>query len=57
MKVKGNILINIALIMFVIYSLVDRFIIEIPNIVAIPVLILGIVFIFVGFYKQKGKNN
>lgn len=53
MKVKGKTLINIALIMFVIYTITDRFIIVLPNIIAIPILILGIVLIFLGWYKQK----
>ena len=55
MSIKGKTLINIALVMFVIYSLVDRFIFELPSIVAIPILILGIVMMFGGWYKQKNE--
>lgn len=56
MKIKGKILINIALIMFVLYTITDRFIFVLPNIVAIPILILGIIMMFAGWYMDKAKK-
>ena len=57
MKIKGKTLINITLIILVVYLLVDRFIVEIPNILAIPILIFGVVLLFLGWYKQKSNNH
>lgn len=57
MKIKGKTLINLALIILVVYLLVDRFIVEIPSILAIPILILGIVLLFLGWYKQRSNSN
>ena len=55
---KGRIseLTTIGILVYVIYSLVDRFIIEIPDSVAIPVMILGIVFILAGIIKTPKDN-
>lgn len=51
MKGKGSILTKVGLLIYVLYSLVDRFIVRIPDIIAIPIMILGIVMIVAGFIK------
>ena len=43
----------IGILMYIILSLVDRFIYKIPNFVYIPLAILGIVLIIVGFIAEK----
>lgn len=57
MKIKGSTLINIALLILILYSIIDRLIFQLPNIIAIPILILGVLLIFVGWYKKKGDNS
>lgn len=57
MKGKMSSLMKIGVFIYVIYSLVDRFIVGIPNIVAIPVMILGIVMIVIGFIKTPKDNT
>ena len=56
MKGKVSILTAIGILVYVVYSLVDRFIIEIPDIVAIPVIIIGIAFILIGIVKTPKGN-
>ena len=56
MKGKANGLTAIGALVYAIYSLVDRFIIEIPDIVAIPIMILGIVLIMTGIVKTPKDN-
>lgn len=56
MKGKVSILTMIGVLVYVVYSLVDRFIVEIPDIVAIPVIILGIILILTGILKTLKDN-
>ena len=56
MKGKVNILTTIGILVYVVYSLVDRFIIEIPDIVAIPIMLLGIIFILTGIVRAPTKK-
>ena len=56
MKGKVSVLTRIGILVYVIYSWVDRFIIEIPDIVAIPIMILGIVLIMTGIVKTPKDN-
>jgi prepilin signal peptidase PulO-like enzyme (type II secretory pathway) len=56
MKGKASALTAIGSLIYVIYSLVDRFIIEIPDVVAIPIMILGIVLILTGIVKTRKDN-
>jgi prepilin signal peptidase PulO-like enzyme (type II secretory pathway) len=56
MKGKVSILTLIGVVVYVVYSLVDRFIVEIPDIVAIPAIILGTIFILTGFVKTPRDN-
>ncbi|QQY79641.1 hypothetical protein EDD65_11222 [Keratinibaculum paraultunense] len=50
---KINTLIAIGNLIYVVYSLVDRFIMRIPDIVAIPMMIIGIAIILGGFVKMR----
>lgn len=52
MQKKMGIPIVLGLFMIAIYFIVDRFIVELPNLIAIPVMILAIVFILFGFLKS-----
>lgn len=56
MKGKVSVPTTIGILVYVIYSLVDRFIVAIPDIVAIPVMILGIVLIVAGIVKTPKDN-
>lgn len=43
----------IGILMYIILSVVDRFIYQIPDFVYIPLAILGIVLIIIGFIAEK----
>lgn len=50
----------IGILMYIILSVVDRFIYKIPDYVYIPLAILGIILIIIGFIiekKAKGGNK
>lgn len=47
-----SILINVGIIIYIVMSGIDRFVYHIPNVIYIPVAILGIALILIGFlYK------
>ncbi len=50
---KTNTLVVIGNLIYVIYSLVDRFIVRIPDILAIPIMVIGIAMILGGFVKMR----
>ncbi len=50
-----NILISVGIIIYIVMSGIDRFIYHIPNIIYIPVAIIGIALILLGFIKDKSK--
>lgn len=50
-----NILISMGIIIYIVMSGIDRFVYHIPNIMYIPVAILGIALILIGFFKDKSK--
>lgn len=56
MKGKVSALTMIGVVVYAVYSLADRFIIEIPDIVAIPVIILGTISILTGIVKTLKDN-
>ena len=56
MNGKVSILTMLGVVVYVVYSLVNRFIVEIPDIVAIPVIILGIILILTGILKTLKDN-
>ncbi len=56
MKGKVSVLTTIGVLLYVVYSLIDRFIVEIPDIVAIPVIIFGTICILTGIVKTSKDN-
>ena len=46
----------LGIILYVVLSLIDRFFYKIPDYIYIPLMVLGIVIIIVGFVIDK-KNN
>lgn len=54
MKEK-SFMISIGILLYVVLSMIDKFLYQIPNYIYIPMMILGIGIIIVGFIKDKGK--
>ena len=52
-----SILISVGSIIYIVMSGIDRFVYQIPNIIYIPVAILGIALILIGFFKDKFKQE
>ena len=52
-----QILICVGIIIYIAMSGIDRFVYHIPNIIYIPVAILGIALILIGFFKDKFKQE
>lgn len=48
-------LISIGVIIYIILNSVSRFVMDIPNIIYIPIAILGIIMILVGAFFEKRK--
>lgn len=46
-----SILISVGIIIYIVMSGIDRFVYHIPNVIYIPVAILGIILILIGFFK------
>lgn len=57
MKDKASKSTVIGVLIYVVYSLVDRFWVRIPDVVAIPALILGTVLILAGMMKPPKDNR
>jgi len=47
---------SLGILLYVVLSLIDRFFYKIPDYIYIPLMVLGIVIIIVGFFIDK-KNN
>lgn len=47
---------SLGILLYVVLSLIDRFFYKIPDYIYIPLMVLGIVMIIVGFVIDK-KNN
>ena len=47
-----SILINVGIIIYIVMSGIDRFVYHIPNVIYIPVAILGIALILIGFLDK-----
>ena len=52
-----NILICVGIIIYIAMFGIDRIVYHIPNIIYIPVAILGIALILIGFFKDKFKQE
>ena len=50
-------LISVGIVIYIVMSAVDRFIYHIPNVIYIPLAILGITLILIGFFKDKFKQH
>lgn len=48
---------SIGILLYIILSFIDRFIYKIPNTIYIPLAILGIVIIILGFVIDRRKNQ
>ena len=57
MKRELSILTKIGIIIYVVYSLVDRFIVGIPDIIAIPIMIIGIALMTIGNLKTSRDST
>lgn len=53
MMKERSYLISVGIVIYIVMSAVDRFIYHIPNIIYIPLAILGITIILIGFFKDK----
>ena len=49
------ILIDVGIAVYIAISGIDRFVYHIPNAIYIPVAIIGIALILIGFFKNKSK--
>ena len=52
-----SILISVGSIIYIVMSGIDRFVYQIPNIIYIPLAILGITLILIGFFKDKSQQH
>ena len=52
---KKNKLIGIGFLLYLLLTIVDRFILSIPDIIYIPTAILGIAFILTGIFQANKK--
>ena len=50
-------LISVGIVIYIVMSAVDRFIYHIPKIIYIPLAILGITLILIGFFKDKSQQH
>lgn len=48
-------LISLGIIIYIILTGIDKFVWKVPNYVYIPIAIVGIVLIIIGFIKDKNK--
>ena len=53
---KKNVFIHIGIAIYIIMSGIDRFVYHIPNMIYIPIAILGIALILIGFFKDKNNQ-
>lgn len=53
---ERNILTRAGIVIYIVMSGMDRFVYRIPNVVYIPVAILGIALILIGFFKNKSER-
>ena len=50
-----NIFISLGIVIYIVMSGIDKFVYRLPNMVYIPIAILGIILILIGFFFSK--NN
>ena len=52
-----NIFISLGIVIYIVISGIDKFVYRLPNMVYIPIAILGIILILIGFLKIKKDNH
>ena len=52
-----NIFISLGIVIYIVMSGIDKFVYRLPNMVYIPIVILGIILILIGFLKIKKDNH
>lgn len=52
---ERSFMISIGILLYVVLLMIDNFLYQIPNEIYIPMMILGIGIMIVGFIKDKGK--
>ncbi len=57
MKEKVNVLTSIGIIIYVITSIIDRFIVEIADYIYIPILIIAILLMIIPAVKTRKLNS
>lgn len=50
-----SVLIRAGIVIYIALSGIDRFVYRIPNVLYIPVAVLGIALILIGFFKDRAK--
>lgn len=50
---KLNAFFVIGILIYILYSVIDRFIVRISNIIAIPIIVIGLLCIAIGFFIMK----
>ncbi len=48
---------KIGILIYLVYMIVNRFIIDIPDILAIPIMVIGIILILAGIIKIPRKHD
>jgi hypothetical protein len=54
---KMNILTKIALIVYVLISMINRFVVYIPDYIYLPILVVALILCFIGIYKEYKKGK
>lgn len=52
-----NIFISLGIVIYIVMSGIDKFVYRLPKMVYIPIAILGIILILIGFLKIKKDNH
>ena len=52
-----NIFISFGIVIYIVMSGIDKFVYRLPNMIYIPIAILGIILIMIGFLKIKKDNH
>ena len=52
-----NIFISFGIVIYIVMSGIDKFVYRLPNMVYIPIAILGIILILIGFFCKKTTKN
>lgn len=53
---KGNIFTSIGMLIYLVISIIDRFVLKIADYIYIPIMIVGIILIIIGIIQNR-KNK